>query len=438
MKKLLLISFIFILISISNGYDINNQGLEILTNKASDSFFESITMMPAFNSLNGKTYSSTTPTFKIKTTCPKEDYEEILVDVYLNGNILLDKSIPLGDFTWENWSDSIATFKMNKSKDWYYFLNTEKVNEIYFILKYKQLIETSDPIHFYLDGTKPVVKCYDEDGDWILGTDSSNSHEVDIFAEIMDPETQIDLDKCSMTLKNKSSKYSITYPGETFEILTQTTHGYKIKKPINFGDFAGITTDKTIFTAESNNNIIFQLNLIDPNIAKINDAMVWTPASGIDVKSFEFHIDGILVNHPINNNKPLIKLDPIEPGIHEISISIADNVGRKSFMEFNINVVYATNIEKSDVIPTEFSLEQSYPNPFNPTTTINYSLVKDSYVLLTIYDCVGNIVENIVNNQKPAGYHKINWDASAQPSGVYFYKLTTSNFSDIKKCILLK
>jgi len=94
--------------------------------------------------------------------------------------------------------------------------------------------------------------------------------------------------------------------------------------------------------------------------------------------------------------------------------------------------------ELNVIIDYNFSLSQSYPNPFNPTTTISYTLAKESDVKLTIYNMLGNKVETIVNEQKTAGYHKINWDASALPSGVYFYKLTTDNFVDMKKCILVK
>ena len=69
---------------------------------------------------------------------------------------------------------------------------------------------------------------------------------------------------------------------------------------------------------------------------------------------------------------------------------------------------------------------------------IQYSLPKNSQVLLSVYDSQGNLVENIVNEQKEIGYHQINWNASGLPSGVYFYKLVTLDFVDVKKCLLVK
>ncbi|MBK6539067.1 MAG: T9SS type A sorting domain-containing protein [Ignavibacteria bacterium] len=80
-------------------------------------------------------------------------------------------------------------------------------------------------------------------------------------------------------------------------------------------------------------------------------------------------------------------------------------------------------------MPNEFSLGQNYPNPFNPATKIKFELRNTSFTNLVIYDGLGREVETIVNEQLNAGSYEADWNASNFPSGVYFYKLTTGDFS---------
>lgn len=91
-----------------------------------------------------------------------------------------------------------------------------------------------------------------------------------------------------------------------------------------------------------------------------------------------------------------------------------------------------------------YSLEQNYPNPFNPATTIKYSIPGEvnsetSKVKLIIYDVLGEKVATLVNAQQRAGQYEVNWNASGQVSGVYFYKLTTGKgFTEVKKMLLIR
>jgi hypothetical protein len=87
---------------------------------------------------------------------------------------------------------------------------------------------------------------------------------------------------------------------------------------------------------------------------------------------------------------------------------------------------------------TEYKLEQNFPNPFNPTTTINYSIQKAGEVTLKVYDMLGKEAASLVNELKEAGYYSVNFNASILPSGIYFYTLTSGNFMATKKLILLK
>lgn len=86
----------------------------------------------------------------------------------------------------------------------------------------------------------------------------------------------------------------------------------------------------------------------------------------------------------------------------------------------------------------EYALGQNYPNPFNPTTTINYSIKTAGEVTLKVYDMLGTEVASIVNERQEAGSYTVEFNATYLPSGMYVYRLSTSNFVDTKKLILLK
>lgn len=89
-------------------------------------------------------------------------------------------------------------------------------------------------------------------------------------------------------------------------------------------------------------------------------------------------------------------------------------------------------------IPSKYSLEQNYPNPFNPTTIINFQLPIFNYVNLVIYDVLGREVATLVNEEVKPGTYEIQWDASNEPSGVYFYKITAGEYVETRRMILLK
>jgi len=89
-------------------------------------------------------------------------------------------------------------------------------------------------------------------------------------------------------------------------------------------------------------------------------------------------------------------------------------------------------------IPNTFVLEQNFPNPFNPITTIGFNLPKSVEVKIKIYNLTGQEVGFISKAKMSAGSHKVIWNAKNLPSGVYFYKIYAGEYSDIKKCILLK
>ena len=92
----------------------------------------------------------------------------------------------------------------------------------------------------------------------------------------------------------------------------------------------------------------------------------------------------------------------------------------------------------SNVIPVKTELSDSYPNPFNPTTSINYSVANESHVEIMIYVAAGRLVEELVNGHQDGGSYSITWNATNQASGMYFAKMIAGDIVQTQKLVLLK
>jgi hypothetical protein len=97
-----------------------------------------------------------------------------------------------------------------------------------------------------------------------------------------------------------------------------------------------------------------------------------------------------------------------------------------------------TSNEVISDLPNKFALKQNYPNPFNPVTTIEFIIVDDSKVMLSIYNLLGQKVLDIINDHYSAGAYSVDFDAAHLPSGIYFYELKVGNLSQVKRMTLLK
>ena len=117
-------------------------------------------------------------------------------------------------------------------------------------------------------------------------------------------------------------------------------------------------------------------------------------------------------------------------------------VNIKDSIEFSIGDANGIMMMKTFVFnflaPSEFRLEQNFPNPFNPATTIQYQLPSTSNVSLKIYDVLGNEVVTLVNEKQDAGYKEIKFNADRYASGMYIYRLTADKYVSTLKMLLLK
>ena len=99
---------------------------------------------------------------------------------------------------------------------------------------------------------------------------------------------------------------------------------------------------------------------------------------------------------------------------------------------------YSDVVQVTYDIPSTFVLNQNFPNPFNPSTRITYSVPKESFISIKIYDFLGREVKTLVNDFLSTGSYDLVFDASNLPSGTYFYIMNADNFSDTKKMMILK
>jgi hypothetical protein len=131
--------------------------------------------------------------------------------------------------------------------------------------------------------------------------------------------------------------------------------------------------------------------------------------------------------------------------VFSFSVEPSAPVGQEQTLRFVISSPtgeqWSKEIKIAVAPPEKFELFQNYPNPFNPSTTISYQLATASHVSLKVYNLLGQEVATLVNADRPAGYHEVQWNAAQQASGVYIYELiftdASGNRSHARRAMLL-
>jgi len=168
------------------------------------------------------------------------------------------------------------------------------------------------------------------------------------------------------------------------------------------------------FTDENNGTVVgFQTNFTVPIYRTTNGGIDWTSQGSGTIPEFRsvFFIDA---------------LNGCATGINGTILHTTN--GGVTFIEE----------DEPSPLPTEYSLLQNYPNPFNSSSVIKYSIPKSSQVTLKIFSTLGEEIEILANEEKPAGTYEVAWYAEQLPSGVYFYRLQAGDLVQTRKMILLK
>lgn len=119
------------------------------------------------------------------------------------------------------------------------------------------------------------------------------------------------------------------------------------------------------------------------------------------------------------------------------SIVNSSNSDWTNVWEFKVEIITGVDYN-NNLLPKEYYLSQNFPNPFNPSTSIVFSIPSAQLVVLEVYDILGQQVKTLINNEMRAGNYKFNFNADDLSSGIYFYKLRAGSFSQVKKMILLR
>jgi len=127
-----------------------------------------------------------------------------------------------------------------------------------------------------------------------------------------------------------------------------------------------------------------------------------------------------------------------EPGVQTVEVIAIDGHYWSNRLRWDVDVLLGVEDENEPVAPLEFGITSTFPNPFNSATTIEYSLIHNSHVSLSIYNLAGQRVETLVNGKKQAGIRSTTFYASEMPSGLYFLQLESVDDVSTQKIMLIK
>ncbi len=191
-----------------------------------------------------------------------------------------------------------------------------------------------------------------------------------------------------------------------------------------------------------------ELTTLTANILEDNVNLNWKTST--EVNNYGFEVQRLAQN---SNSSPdqaeswekigFVKGNGTSNNVNKYSF--VDKTASRTALKYRLKQIdidgsfkYSKIVAVSLIKPDKFELNQNYPNPFNPTTKIKYSIPKTSNVELKVFDILGRKVAELVNEEKPAGNYTVDFNASKLSSGIYFYRITSGNFTQVKKMILLK
>jgi hypothetical protein len=207
-----------------------------------------------------------------------------------------------------------------------------------------------------------------------------------------------------------------TETGPWSEVWEFTTIGTSAEEIVSLqGEVTQLANDNKL----PQNQAIILNNKLDAALNRINNNQ--EAIAIINILVFDVRVAALVIsNHlPASDGQDLIR-----HANRIITLIEGDNI--KGLTEEELNTA------------NKFSLTQNYPNPFNPVTTIEFTIPVKSYVTLKIYDIQGREVATLIDQERNAGLHIVNWNAGGFSSGVYFYRLTAGTYTDTKRMMLTK
>ena len=196
----------------------------------------------------------------------------------------------------------------------------------------------------------------------------------------------------------------------TFQSFSQTV--YEVTPGTKGNEIKLMVVNVSEVNPAANVNVVLTKKASSLNFSKEEQTIEMIEANAEAEAKFQFDV---------NRNSPINKKDTID-----FIISSPDGIMMTKSFIFSYTG------------PKEFELEQNFPNPFNPTTKIQYQLPQDAKVTLKVYDILGSEVATLINEEQEAGYKEVQFTGSNIASGMYVYRLQAGNYISTKKMMLVK
>ena len=199
--------------------------------------------------------------------------------------------------------------------------------------------------------------------------------------------------------------------------------------PANWSSFASTdNVNVALYSRRSNNNDVFQAVFTRTGL---NNGL---PRA---IRYREFSLGSWNSSIEVSTGSPTGLQSAAVVEMNTTSAAFAYTGPNSTNVYFN-NEDWTVDVNEEEGSPENYSLVQNYPNPFNPNTTIKFKIPENSFVSIKVYNVLGKEVATLVNEDMNKGTYEVDFNASSLSSGVYFYKLETSNFVQTNKMVLMK
>ncbi|MCX6165298.1 MAG: T9SS type A sorting domain-containing protein, partial [Ignavibacteriae bacterium] len=224
-------------------------------------------------------------------------------------------------------------------------------------------------------------------------------------------------------------------------VTSQTNNCYRINSPYSSTEYFVVEFRRKALPFENtipgSGLLVYRINTLASGNANgpPDEVYIYRPngtltANGVPNNAYYSNLAGKTVINNTTNPPPFLS-NGAQGGLNIYNVISYDTL-----ISFTLGV--SSGVHEINGIASEYKLNQNYPNPFNPNTKINFRIKESVPVTLKIYDILGKEISTIVNVNLKTGIYEVNWYSEKYPSGIYFYKLETGKFSDIKKMMLVK
>lgn len=205
------------------------------------------------------------------------------------------------------------------------------------------------------------------------------------------------------------------------------------------GNLTNINIGAIRMNASTNNNSVNGkvMRLTNSPLGNLKDAVLYARSGNTFVRCTMSDGNGVyhLNSLPTGSLKIIVNRLGFTSDSATVNVTSVSNIDS---INFYLNRVYVGVKKVEGNIPSEYKLYQNYPNPFNSMTNVKWQMLNAGNVRIILYDILGKEVVTLVNEEQKPGVYEVKFDCSSLPSGIYFYKLQTENFTDTKRMVLIK